>query len=119
MSPWSEDAAVRYEACNQAAIRWLIDRPSQNGFLNTKVNSLTGVDYDTSSGLRGPQFTYGWIQGRGLEALVTFAEFYHELDPTLSQRISERAEQLFQRLRELYFRDGHSYFLYDLSLIHI
>jgi hypothetical protein len=116
MSPWNEDAAVRYEACNQAAIRWLIDRPNQNGFLNTKVNSITGVDYDTSSGLRGPQFTYGWIQGRGLEALVTFADFYHDLDPALSQRISKRAEQLFQRLRELYLRDGHSYFLYDEEL---
>ena len=116
MRPWNEDAAVRYEACNQAAIRWLIDRPNQNGFLNTKVNSITGVDYDTSSGLRGPQFTYGWIQGRGLEALVTFADFYHDLDPALSQRISKRAEQLFQRLRELYLRDGHSYFLYDEEL---
>ena len=70
----------------RSAIRWLVDRPSQSGFLNTKVNSLTGVDYDAaSSGLRGPQFTYGWIQGRGLEALVTFADFYQELDPALSQ----------------------------------
>ena len=116
MKHWSEEAAVRYEICNKAAMRWLIDRPSLNGFLNTKVNSLTGVDYDTSSGLRGPHFTYGWIQGRGLEALVTFAEYYHELDPVLSERISERAEQLFQRLRELYMRDGHSYFLYDEEL---
>ena len=116
MKHWSEDAAVRYEICNKASMRWLIDRPNLNGFLNTKVNSLTGVDYDTSSGLRGPNFTYGWIQGRGLEALVAFAEYYHELDPALSERISERAEQLFQRLRELYMRDGHSYFLYDEEL---
>jgi hypothetical protein len=116
MSTWANDAAVRYEACNRAAIRWLINRPSQSGFLNTKVNSLTGAEYDTSSGLRGPQFIYGWIQGRGLEALVTFADFYQELNPALSERISERAEQLFQRLGELYMRDGHTYFLYDAGL---
>ena len=116
MNHWIENAAVRYETCNKECLRWLINRPSLNGFLNTKVNSLTGIDYDMSSGLRGPNFTYGWIQGRGLEALVTFAEFYHELDPPLSKRISERAEKLFQRLRQLYMRDEHSYFLYDEEL---
>ena len=117
MRTWIEDAAVRYEACNRSAISWLIDRPGQSGFLNTKVNSLTGVDYDaSSSGLRGPKFTYGWIQGRGLEALVTFSDFYQELNPALSERISQRAEQLFHSLSELYMRDGHTYFLYDEGL---
>ena len=66
--------------------------------------------------MRGPKFTYGWIQGRGLEALVTFADFYQELNPVLSKRISQRAEQLFHGLSELYMRDGHTYFLYDEGL---
>ena len=116
MRTWIEDAVVRYQDCNRAALSWLIDRPSQSGFLNTKVNSLTGVDYDLTSGLRGPKYTYGWIQGRGLEALVTFAEFYQKLSPELSERISQRAEQLFYRLSKLYMRDGHAYFLYDEAL---
>ena len=116
MRTWIEDAVVRYQDCNRAALSWLIDRPNQSGFLNTKVNSLTGVDYDLTSGLRGPKYTYGWIQGRGLEALVTFAEFYQKLNPELSERISQRAEQLFYRLSKLYMRDGHAYFLYDEAL---
>ncbi len=113
---WIDSAARRYVNCNRDTLVWVLDRPDPTGFLDTKVSSLTGADYDQSSGLRGPDFTYGWIQGRGLEALVTFAEHYRETEPALSQRLTDRARSLYQELSKLYARDGHAYFLYDAAL---
>ena len=102
MNAWMKDAAIRYEACNRATLTWILDRHDPREFLETKVNPLTGVDYDTSWGLRGPDFTYGWIQGRGLEALVTFANFYRGNDLALSDRLFERARGLYQTLAKLF-----------------
>ena len=116
MNAWMKDAAIRYEACNRATLTWILDRHDPREFLETKVNPLTGVDYDTSWGLRGPDFTYGWIQGRGLEALVTFANFYRGNDLALSDRLFERARGLYQTLAKLFARDGRIYFLYDANL---
>ena len=116
MNAWMNNAALRYEACNRATLAWMLDRHDPRGFLDTKVNPLTGADYDRNTGLRGPDFTYGWIQGRGLEALVTFADFYRHSDPDLSNRLSERAQRLTQALSELLTRDGRAFFLYDADL---
>lgn len=70
------DWRSKYVALNQASLQWLLDRPTlPGGWLNTKVNSLTLADYGRDDGLRAPQYTYGWIQGRGLEALVTHAGY--------------------------------------------
>ena len=76
---WLEKAASRYEICNHKTLNWILSRsPIIEGFLNTKVNSVTGISYTNNSGARGPKFIYGWIQGRGLEALVTFEEYYKD-----------------------------------------
>jgi hypothetical protein len=106
-------AAARYEACNRATLEWLLARGTLGGFLDTKVQSITGADYGAADGLRGPGYTYGWIQGRGLEALVTFAEHYRTRDPGFAAQLDARAEPLYRRLSELQQRDGHAYFLYD------
>lgn len=114
---WMHRAALRYEHCIKSTLHWILERPAiAGGFLNTKVNPLTGLDYDNASGLRGPRYTYGWIQGRGLEALVSFAEHFRETDPELSIRLSERARPLYHSLSDLQKRDGHAYFLYDQHL---
>lgn len=111
---WMRKAAGRYDRCNRATLIWLLGRGTLNGgFLNAKVHSITGEDYDGSSGLRGPDFTYGWIQGRGLEALATFANHYQATDPQFSARLTAAGATLYQRLAELQGRDGHAYFLYD------
>ena len=110
---WLQIAANRYEGCIRETFYWILDRPTLGGFLDTKVNSLTGADYDSTSGLSGPEFTYGWIQGRGLESLVTFADHYRTNDPQFSARLSEKARTLYERLGELHARDGHAFFLYD------
>src|SRR5690606_27761331 len=63
-------------------------------------------------GQRGPGWVYGWIQGRGLEALVTFARDLAGRDPALSARLLDRATPLYAALDGLVARDGHGAFLY-------
>ncbi|MEN9063278.1 hypothetical protein [Ponticoccus litoralis] len=110
---WTQDAAERYDACNRATLNWLMARGDLGGgFLNTKVHSITGNDYDAASGARGPDYTYGWIQGRGLEALASFTMHYKDLDSAFSDRLRETGAALYRRLAEKQAGDGHAYFLY-------
>ena len=110
MTLWLTLTARRYEAANRQALGWLLARPGV--FLDTKVNPLTGADYGAADGQRGPGWIYGWIQGRGLEALVTFARDLAETDPALSARLLARARPLYAALDGLVARDGHGAFLY-------
>lgn len=111
---WLKDARGRYQACNRSTLEWVLDRaPMKTGFLNTKVDPLTGADYGDQSGYRAPGFTYGWIQGRGLEALTTFAAYYTKVDTAFATRLAERARTQYLALANLWQRDRHIYFLYD------
>lgn len=110
-------ARQTYIEANAASLRWLLARPLLGpGFLNSKQNSITLADYGPDDGLRGPDFTYGWIQGRGLEALATHAAFFAPTDPELTRAIDAVARPLFDILRSLWERDGHAYFCYDVDL---
>lgn len=114
---WLKSAARRYDDCNQSTLAFILSRaPLHGGFVDTKVHSIIGENYNDASGLRGPDYTYGWIQGRALEALISFARFYRRRDLDLSQQLMERARLLFDALNGLYQRDGHIYFLYDRNL---
>lgn len=112
MSLWLTLTARRYEAANRHALGWMLARPAIGPFLDTKVNPLTGADYGPGDGQRGKAWVYGWIQGRGLEALVTFARDLAESDPALSARLLDRARPLYAALDALVARDGHGAFLY-------
>jgi hypothetical protein len=106
-----------YIEANRSCLNWMLDRPSlQGAFLNTKMNSLTLQDYTVEDGLRGPSFTYGWIQGRGLEALIAHAQCFSSLDPDLSHRLDTRARALYADLRDLYLKYDRAYFLYDATM---
>lgn len=112
------NSAERYAAANRQTLDWMLARPPVQGvFLNTRVNPVTGVDYGPDDGLRGPDWICGWIQGRGLEALVTFADHYRGIEPDLADRLTAMARPLYARLCEMVARDGHGYFLYDKDLI--
>lgn len=87
--------------------------PLNGAFIDTKIHSITGEDYRADSGLRGPGYSYGWIQGRALEALITFAEFYSDRDREFSKRLLQRAKILFDALLALQQRNGHIFFLYN------
>jgi hypothetical protein len=110
-------APERYDAANRTTLDWLLSRPPVQGvFIDTRVNPLTGEDYTAADGLRGPDWISGWIQGRGLEALVTFAAHYETVDPALAARLDAFARPLYARLSELQAEHDHGYFLYDQAL---
>jgi hypothetical protein len=110
-------AREAYVACNRDTLEWVLDRgPLAGGFINTKVNSISLKDYGSEDGWRGPDYTYGWIQGRGLEALVTHAAFFEKEDPALAARLDAAARQLYAVLAPLYERYGGAFFCYDASM---
>lgn len=111
--------AVRrtYAAANAGTLYWMLQRPTLgDGFLNTKQNSLTLKDYGIEDGVRGPDYTYGWIQGRGLEALVGHAEFFERDLPPLAEKLDAAGLRLYDLLAALQKPDGHAYFCYDRDM---
>lgn len=103
-------------ATNSATLYWMLARPPLRGaFLDTKVNSLTLQDYGAEDGIRGPDYIYGWIQGRGLEALATHAAFFDNELPPLSEKLDVVGKRLYERLVALQRQDGHAYFCYDVT----
>jgi mannose/cellobiose epimerase-like protein (N-acyl-D-glucosamine 2-epimerase family) len=112
-----QQARDTYVACNAGTWRWVLDRSRLHGsFLNTKQNSITLADYGPQDGLRGPDYLYGWIQGRGLESVVTHAEFFAHEDPELTASLDIAGRALYGALDALQARDGHAYFCYDADL---
>jgi mannose/cellobiose epimerase-like protein (N-acyl-D-glucosamine 2-epimerase family) len=115
--PFLADARATYAHANAASLRWMLERTSTgDGWLDTKLNSVTLKDYDAGDGLRGPDYVYGWIQGRGLEALAVHADFFAEDAPNLSMALNEAGRRLYRRLDALQQRYGHAYFCYDKAM---
>lgn len=112
-----EEARRTYAAANAGTLYWMLQRPALGGgFLNTKQNSLTLKDYGADDGIRGPDYTYGWIQGRGLESLVTHAEFFETELPPLAEKLDAAGRRLYDLLTALQTPDGHAYFCYDRDM---
>lgn len=112
-------AATRavYVDANRGTLAWLLDRPRQHaGFLDAKVNSITLQDFPASDRWRGPATTYGWIQGRGLEALVAHAEFFEAEDLAFADRLHQAGGALFAELQSLHDRHEAAFFAYDENL---
>lgn len=106
-----------YVDANRSAMLWLLDRmKSDSPFIDTKLNSITLRDYTDDDGLRGPSYLYGWIQGRGLEALATHAAYFEHTEPALAGRLDETAKALYAALETLFQRHGYAAFCYDLEL---
>ncbi len=112
-----EEARRTYAAANAGTLYWMLQRPALgNGFLNTKQNSLTLQNYGLDDGARGPAYTYGWIQGRGLEALVTHADFFARELPPLAGKLDTAGRRLYQAIASLQKPSGHAYFCYDQDM---
>jgi len=112
--PFLRQARDTYASANAATLGWMLGRKSETGgFLDTKLNSLTLADYTESDGMRGPRYVYGWIQGRGLEALTTHGRFFARENHALSGRLDAAAVALYRALGKLIERDGHAWFTYD------
>jgi len=101
---------------NRATLVWMLDRLARGrtgAFVDTKFDAIKRRDYGDADGLRGPGFTYPWIQGRALEALVTHAAFFEHVDPQLAERLDAAAIALYDALESLVPAEGHAAFCYD------
>jgi mannose/cellobiose epimerase-like protein (N-acyl-D-glucosamine 2-epimerase family) len=113
-SDFFAEASRLYRDANAGTLLWMLDRPALAGaFLNSKLNSITLKDYSGDDGLRGPDYTYGWIQGRGLEAIVTHAAFFAQREPALAARLDAAGQTLYAKLEALQRPSGHAFFCYD------
>lgn len=109
-----------YFRANHSALRWQLDRMDEaQPLINTKLNSLTLLDYESKDGLRGPDYMYGWIQGRGLEAMILHARYFEKFDAPLSQRLYNAAEALYPFLRNLIASHLGAHFCYNAALLPI
>jgi len=109
-------ASTTYADANAATLRWMLDRTGPSGFLNTKQNSISLADYGPEDGLRGPAYLYGWIQGRGLEAIATHAAYFEGKEDALAQALDHAGTRLYRLLDELSREHGHAYFCYDAAM---
>ena len=87
------------------------------GWIDMKFDAITGKDYYNDSSFRGRNHIYSWIQGRGLEALVSHIEWYKSfhgyINPDLDF-MKKMAKTVALNLRKAYEQNlGHLYFCMD------
>src|SRR4051812_42688955 len=63
--------------CVLDAILRRFERNKDYPFVDTKLSLVTGKDFSDNDPLRGKDVIYGWIQGRGLEALAGHVSWLH------------------------------------------
>ena len=83
----------------------IADRYSRNPgykWINTKFNSITGVDFDDDP-VKGLNTVYAWIQGRGLEAAVVHIKWLrsHTAHVELVKEIETIAYNVLYHLRKI------------------
>ena len=69
------------------------ERNADYPFIDTKLSLLTGRDFPDADILRGKRTIFGWIQGRGLEALVGHDAWLMrqgDIEPALRRSFHER-----------------------------
>ena len=111
-------ACTDYATICRANIVAVADRFEQREdcpFIDTKLDLKTGRDFRADDPIRGRDAIYGWIQGRGLEALAGHAAWLAQYDDPESQTLAARlraiAEPVLVSLRQMRAKnDGHLYF---------
>ncbi len=112
-------AAADYEAICLANIRGVVERWERHGggypFVDTKLDLRTGRDHPAGDLVRGRETIYGWIQGRGLEAVAGHA-LWAEADSrpqlrALAPRLRAMTAAVLDSVRRLRDRnEGHLFF---------
>jgi len=81
------------------------DRTPDYHFIDTKLNLITGEDFvpgpDPEHDFRSRRVIYGWIQGRGLEALVGHAEWLRTTSTFASWDTETRIQKITRVVREV------------------
>ena len=111
-------AVSDYEAICLANIAAVVDRFETHAdypFVDTKLDLQTGRDFPADDPIRGYAAIYGWIQGRGLEALAGHAIWLESYDDPAMQALAGRLRAMvrtvlasLRRMRDA--NDGHLYF---------
>lgn len=85
-------------------------------YIDTKLDLITGADFDPADPLRGHGTVYGWIQGRGLEALADHCRWLRrhpgiEAGLNLVPRLERMMYEVAANLRAIRARNGgHLFF---------
>ena len=94
------------------------DRPESGGWVDMKLNPLTGEDFPSSDPLRGHDVIYSWIQGRALEAVAGHIRYFAERADSaeLTLRLRQLLGALVQRVQAARRANGgHLFFFLDGS----
>lgn len=85
-------------------------------FVNTKLNLLTGKDFDDEDVVRGRNAVYGWIQGRGLEALAGHCAWFRKqgLEDALVLRLSDMMRLVLDQVRDMWQKNGERLWFFML-----
>lgn len=114
-------AATDYAAILISVITHVADRYEHSpyrGLVDTKFSIVTGEEF-AKDDLRGPKTVYGWIQGRGLEALVGHAQWieahpWSDPNQTLLPRLRTMIHEVYGQLRQMRERNqGRLFFFMD------
>lgn len=114
-------AAYEYIAILLSVITHVVDRYERSpypGLIDTKFSIATGEEFPLDD-VRGPGTVYGWIQGRGLEALVGHVRWiaaHPWCDPTgsLTGRLKRMIAEVHAHLQAMRRRnDGRLFFFMD------
>lgn len=112
-------AAEDYGAICMTTMREIVERyerTSNYPFVDTKLSLITGDDFADADPIRGKGAIYGWIQGRGLEALAGHARWLRKrgTEDDLVARMEGMMREVLDSLRGLRERNaGHLCFLME------
>lgn len=79
------------------------ERDADYPFIDTKLSLLDGHDFDPADPLRGKNTLYGWIQGRGLEALAGHHDWLTRsgfLDASVRDGLCQRVRRMLREVLE-------------------
>lgn len=104
--------------CVLDAILRRSERDPDYPFIDTKLHLLTGRDYPADDPIRGQNAIFGWIQGRGLEALAGHDGWLgrqNDLDESLRQEFHQRIVRVLSRvvaqMESIRLARGHIFFM--------
>lgn len=94
-----------YERILLGVLDAILERYARNPryhFIDTKLSLITGKDFDGKArDFRGRNTVYGWIQGRGLEALARHAEWLKSCSLLSAAEKTRRISRIKKMLREV------------------
>lgn len=106
-----QSAATDYEAITVEMMRAIVERYQRTPdypFIDTKLDLITGEDFAADDPIRCREAIYGWIQGRGLEALAGHARFFAQryAGKDLVDAMRTMLAEILAQLREMRQKNG-------------